>query len=74
MKKKTLFKMALAIKSDREGERYTAHDFCEDYNTSTTVLYDVLNDRATSARVSGHIDAFIEEQFQSAKPDLPKAA
>jgi hypothetical protein len=60
MEKRTLFRIALAVKSDA-GERYTATDFARDHNVSTSVLWGVLSGNDTSARLEAAIDAFIQE-------------
>ena len=59
MEKRTLFRIALAVKSD-EGERYTATDFARDHDVSTSVLWGVLSGQDTSARLEAEIDAFIQ--------------
>jgi len=59
MEKRTLFRIALAVKSD-EGERYTATDFARDHDVSTSVLWGVLSGQDTSARLEAEIDAFIK--------------
>jgi hypothetical protein len=60
MEKRTLFRIALAVKSDA-GERYTATDFARDHDVSTSVLWGVLSGNDTSARLEAAIDAFIQE-------------
>lgn len=74
METKTRFRIALAIRSDREDERYTALDFCRDHDCSQTALYDVLNGRRTSARLEEAIETFIAEQADRASLDLQRAA
>lgn len=70
MKMKTRFRIALAIRSDREGERYTARDFARDHDCSDTALYDVLKGARTSERLQSAIEDFIAEQADAASLDL----
>jgi hypothetical protein len=64
MEKRTLFRIALAVKSDA-GERYTATDFARDHDVSTSVLWGVLSGQDTSARLEREIDSFIREQLDT---------
>lgn len=62
MEKRTLFKIALAIKSD-SGDRYTAKDFAEEVGIRRATLHCYLDGQFTSARLDKEIDAFIREQL-----------
>ena len=62
MKKRTLFRIAVAVHNERVGG-YTAKDFAEDHDVSATVLYEVLRGRTTSARLDSAINAFISDQL-----------
>lgn len=62
MEKGTLFKIALAIKSDR-GERYTAKDFADKVGINRATLHCYLDGQFTSARLDKEINDFIEQQL-----------
>ena len=70
MERKTRFRIALAIRSDREDERYTARDFARDHDCSKTMLYDVLNGNRTSQRLETAVEDFIADQADRASLDL----
>lgn len=62
MEKVTLFKIALAIKSD-SGQRYTAKDFAEDVGINRATLHCYLDGQFTSARLDEEVDSFIRDQL-----------
>ena len=73
MKKRTEFRIALAMASE-QGERYTATDFANDHNVSTTMLHEVIRGETTSARLQEAIDQFITAQMQEVKRHLEQQA
>lgn len=62
MEKRTLFRMALAVKSDA-GDRYTVKDFAAAHGVSDEAIHSVLRGDSTSRRLESAIDAFIDEQL-----------
>jgi len=71
MEKRTLFRIAIAIKRDG-GQDYSATKFARDNGVSTTVLWGVLSGADTSAPLEAKIDAFIEKQLAKLSEELDR--
>jgi len=65
MKRKTRFRIAIAIRDDRSDESYTVRDFLGEIGISETHLYAVLNGKRTpSDETDEAITRFIEGEMQ----------
>lgn len=65
MKRKTRFRIAIAIRDDRSEESYTVRDFLDEIGISETHLYAVLNGKRTpSEETDDAITRFIEGEMK----------
>ena len=75
---RTRFRVALAVAGDPAVEHfstpYTATDFANDHNVSTTVLHEVLRGASTSAPLQSEIETFIDEMEARYEPVLHRPA
>ena len=74
--RRTRFRIALAIASQREGEKKTVSEFAREHDVSKTTIYRMLDKDMTSARLEEAISSFIEDQMayvREAEPALAAA-
>ncbi len=73
MERKTQFRIALALHSDRTGKEYTVKDFAEDHSCTSRMVFGVLKGSHTSARLEEAIQQFIAEEAEAAGIDMDRS-
>lgn len=63
LSRRRAFNIALQVRSEKDGEEWTRRRFAEENGVSATMIYRVLTDDATSARLDEAIDDFINENW-----------